>query len=129
MSVEEVVKSLMDGFKTAADIKKVYGEPMTFFGNTLIPVAKVGYGLGAGEGKTPEGAGGSGAGGGGGSEPMGFLLVSETEVRFIPIANEKKEKARHPAGAMALIPMAVAGIVAALVIATKLRQRRGASTR
>jgi len=126
MSVEEVVKSLMEGFKTAADIKTVYGEPMTFFGNTLIPVARVGYGLGAGEGKSPEGVGGSGAGGGGGSEPVGFLLVSEAEVRFIPITNKNREKARPPAGVMALIPLAVGGIVAALVIATKLRRRRGA---
>ena len=51
MSREEVVKSLIEGFKTTADIKAVYGEPMTFFGKTLIPIARVGYGLGAGEGK------------------------------------------------------------------------------
>jgi len=47
MPLEEMVKSLMEGFKTVADIKTVYGEPMTFFGKTLIPIARVGYGLGA----------------------------------------------------------------------------------
>ena len=124
MSMEEVVKSLMEGFKTAADIRTVYGEPMTFFGKTLIPIARVGYGLGAGEGKSPEGAGGSGAGGGGGTEPVGFLLVSEEEVRFIPL-KVKEARAQPPALAM-MLPMAVSATVVALVIARRLRQRREA---
>ena len=124
MPIEEIVKSLMEGFKSAADIKTVYGEPMTFFGKTLIPIAKVGYGLGAGEGKGPEGGGGSGAGGGGGTEPVGFLLVSEEEVRFIPLA-VKEAHAQPPAAAM-MLPMAVSAAVAALVIARRLRQRKEA---
>ena len=123
MSMEEIVKSLIDGFKTTADVRTVYGEPITFYGKTLIPIAKVGFGLGAGEGKSPEGVGGSGAGGGGGTEPVGFLLVSEDEVKFIPITKDKAEKMGPPAGAMALIPLAVGGLVAALVIARRLRQR------
>jgi len=121
MSVEEVVKSLMEGLKTAADIKTVYGEPMTFFGKTLIPIARVGYGLGAGEGKSPEGAGGSGAGGGGGTEPVGFLMVSEDEVRFIPL--KVKEARAQPPAFVAMLPMAAGAIAAALVIARRLRRR------
>ena len=124
MSMEEVVKSLIDGFKTTADVKTVYGEPMTFFGKTLIPIARVGYGLGAGEGKSPEGGGGSGAGGGGGTEPVGFLLVTEEEVRFIPL-KVKEAKAQPPAAAM-MLPMAVSAIVAAMVIASRLRRRKQA---
>ena len=124
MSMEEVVKSLIEGFKTTADIKAVYGEPMTFFGKTLIPIARVGYGLGAGEGKRPEGGGGSGAGGGGGTEPVGFLLVSEDEVRFIPL-KIKEAKAQPPVAAM-MLPMAVGAIVAALQITRRLRQRKEA---
>ena len=124
MSMEEIVKSLMEGFKAAADIKTVYGEPMTFFGKTLIPIARVGYGLGAGEGKGPEGVGGSGAGGGGGTEPVGFLLISEEEVRFIPL-KVKEAGGRPPAIAM-MLPMAVGGIIAALVIARRLRRRKEA---
>lgn len=125
MSVEEMVKSLMEGFKAAADIKAVYGEPMTIFGKTLIPIARVGYGLGAGEGKGPEGTGGSGAGGGGGTEPVGFLLVSEDEVRFIPLVI-KEARAQLPARVMTLIPTAVGAIVAALVIARRLRRPKEA---
>ena len=127
MSVEEVVKSLMDGFKAAADIKAVYGEPMTFFGKTLIPIAKVGYGLGAGEGKSPQGGGGSGAGGGGGTEPVGFLLVSEDEVRFISL-EIKEAKNRPPALAM-ILPMAVSATIAAFVIASRLRRRKETPTK
>ena len=127
MSVEEVVKSLMEGFKTTADIKTVYGEPMTFFDKTLIPIARVGYGLGAGEGKGPEGVGGSGVGGGGGTEPVGFLLVSKDEVRFIPL--KVKEARGQPPALAAILPMAAGGIAAALVIARRLRRRKEASAK
>ncbi len=113
----------MEGFKTTADIKMVYGEPMTFFGKTLIPIAKVGYGLGAGEGKDPNGSGGSGAGGGCSTEPLGFLLVTEEEVRFIPLA---KEKALPQPIIRTLLPAAVAGIIAGVAIARRLRQRKEA---
>ena len=124
MSMEEIVKSLMEGFKTAADVKTAYGEPMTFFGKTLIPIARVGYGLGAGEGKSPEGVGGGGAGGGGGAEPVGFLLVSEDEVRFIPLGvKEAKAAARPPALAM-MLPMVVSATVVAFVVSRRLRQRK-----
>jgi len=124
MSMEEVVKSLMEGFKTAADIKTVYGEPMTFFGKTLIPIARVGYGLGAGEGKSAEGVGGSGCGGGGGTEPVGFLLVSEDEVRFIPL--KAREARVQPPALATILPMAAGAIAGALVIARRLRQRKEA---
>jgi len=123
MPLEEIVKSLMEGFKTAADIKTVYGEPMTFFGKTLIPIARVGYGLGAGEGKDPRGGSGGGAGGGGGAQPVGFLLVSEEEVRFIPLT---AERARPEPRAMTFLPMIVGGIAAALVIVRRLRRPKEA---
>lgn len=100
---------------------------MTFFGKTLIPIARVGYGLGAGEGKSPQGGGGSGAGGGGGTEPVGFLQVSEEEVRFIPL-KVKEAKTQPPMAAM-MMPMAVGGIVAALAIASRLRRRKEAAAK
>ena len=124
MSTEEIIKSLIEGFKTAADIKTVYGQPMTFFGKTLIPIAKVGYGLGAGEGKSPEGAGGSGAGGGAGTEPVGFLLVSEDEVRFIPVS--AKEARPQPPALPMMFPMAVGVVVAGLMIARRFRRSKEA---
>ncbi|MFQ5924537.1 MAG: GerW family sporulation protein [Dehalococcoidia bacterium] len=123
MPLEEMVKSLMEGFKTAADIKTVYGEPMTFFGKTLIPIARVGYGLGTGECKGPEGRGGSGAGGGGGTQPVGFLLVSEDEVRFIPLTAARAKPQPCP---MMFLPMMVGGIAAALMIMKRLRQLKKA---
>ena len=122
MSVEEVVKSLMEGFKATADVKTVYGEPMTFFSKTLIPIARVGYGLGAGEGKSPDGGSGGGAGGGGGTEPVGFLLVTEEEARFIPL-KVKEARAQPPVAAM-IVPMAVSAAIMASVIASRLRRRK-----
>lgn len=129
IAVEEILKSLMEGFKASADVKAVYGKPITAFDKTLIPVAKVGYGLGAGFGgstgpseaeegkKRPSGFGGGG-GGGTGTEPLGFLLVTSDEVRFIPV--EAKGKREAPPPAMMMFPM----IMGALILAMIMRRRR-----
>ena len=63
-------------------------------------------------------------GGGGGTEPVGFLLVSKDEVRFIPL--KVKEARAQPPALAAMLPMAAGGIAAALVIARRLRRRKEA---
>lgn len=132
--VEEILKSLMEGFRASADVKAVYGEPITAFDKTLIPVAKVGYGLGAGFGgstgpseaeegkKRPSGFGGGG-GGGTGTEPLGFLLVTSDEVRFIPV-EVKEGKRQPPPPAMMMCPMIMGGIILAMIMRRRRRQLR-----
>lgn len=129
--VEEIIKTLMEGFKASADVKAVYGEPITAFDKTLIPVAKVGYGLGAGfggstapseaaEGKKRPGGFGGGGGGGTGTEPLGFLLVTSDEVRFIPV--EAKGMRETPPPAMMMFPMIMGAIILAMIVRRRRRQ-------
>ncbi|MDY6907459.1 MAG: spore germination protein GerW family protein [Chloroflexota bacterium] len=127
MSVEQMITSMIEGFKSAADISTVFGEPMTFYDKTLIPIARVGYGLGAGEGKGVEGAGGSGGGGGGGTEPVGFLLVTKDEVRFIPLAQERHRAQPQPAAMV--VPAVMVGLIAATMIARRRRRAKAAPER
>jgi uncharacterized spore protein YtfJ len=79
----------------AANVKSVYGEPITAQGKTVIPVAKIIYGYGAGGGTGGVGdtkARGEGGGGGGGARaiPVGVIEVSSQPTRFVPITSRKK---------------------------------------
>jgi uncharacterized spore protein YtfJ len=79
----------------AANVKSVYGEPITAQGKTVIPVAKILYGYGAGGGTGGVGdtkARGEGGGGGGGARaiPVGVIEVSDQPTRFVPITSRKK---------------------------------------
>ena len=126
--VAETLKSLMEGFKSSADVKVVYGEPIAAFDKILIPVARVGYGLGAGfgcsesseteEGKERPSGFGGGGGGGTGTEPLGFLVVTPDDVKFVPIQAKRKEQAPPPA--MMMFPMIIGGFILSMII----RKRR-----
>jgi uncharacterized spore protein YtfJ len=100
----------------AANVKSVYGEPISAQGKTVIPVAKIMYGYGGGGGAGAGGdakARGEGAGGGGGARaiPMGVIEVSDQQTRFVPITSRKKL-----AGAVA------AGLVLGLLFARRRRR-------
>jgi len=83
---EEVVASISEKLKVAANVKVVYGEPQVVEGKTIIPVAVASYGFGAGSGTGPQGEG-SGGGGGGGLrvKPLGVVEVTAERTRFIPV--------------------------------------------
>lgn len=79
----------------AANVKSVYGEPITAQGKTVIPVAKIVYGYGGGGGTGGVGdtkARGEGGGGGGGARaiPVGVIEVSDQPTRFVAITSRKK---------------------------------------
>lgn len=69
-------------------VSTAYGEPVNVDGNTLVPVAVVGYGFGGfeGGGTTDETIVGEGSGGGGGgaSLPIGSYVTREGQTRFEP---------------------------------------------
>jgi uncharacterized spore protein YtfJ len=83
-----------------ANVRAAFGEPGTVEGRTVIPVARVWYGLGLGfgegEGPAPADeeaeAAGSGAGGGGGglAVPIAVVEVAEGQTRIIPITDSTK---------------------------------------
>jgi uncharacterized spore protein YtfJ len=96
----EILRTLGDRFQTSASVKSVFGDPITVGDKTVVPVAKIRYGLGAGGGgisrDTSSGSdtpGGKSAGGGGGgimATPKGVLEISPAGTRFIAFVDRKR---------------------------------------
>ena len=90
-----LLQSLKESVLGQANVKAIYGEPISANGKTIIPVAKIMYGYGAGAGTGGVGdthARGEGGGGGGGARtiPVGVVEVSEGRTRFIPISDRRR---------------------------------------
>lgn len=90
-----LLQSLKDSVLTEANVKAIYGEPISAHEKTIIPVAKIMYAYGAGAGTGGIGeknTRGEGGGGGGGvrSVPVGVIEVSNQQTRFVPITDRKK---------------------------------------
>ena len=47
---QEILQSIAERFATTATVKQVFGEPIERTGRTIVPVARVQYGLGGGFG-------------------------------------------------------------------------------
>jgi uncharacterized spore protein YtfJ len=95
----EILRTLGDRLQTSASVKSVFGDPITVGDKTVIPMARIRYGLGAGGGgishdssgaDTPSGKSGGGGGGGVLATPKGVLEISPTETRFIAFADRKR---------------------------------------
>jgi uncharacterized spore protein YtfJ len=95
-----------------AGAKAVFGDAVERNGITVIPVARVRWGVGAGGG---EGAEGSGSGGGGGvvADPIGYIEVTSAGATYRPIPSSF--------GPAAILGAAVA---AAIVLRALARFRR-----
>ena len=95
MSSLALLQSLKESILSQANVKAIYGEPISAHGKTVIPVAKIMYGYGAGAGTGGVGdssARGEGGGGGGGVRaiPVGVIEVSDQQTRFVPISDRKR---------------------------------------
>lgn len=89
--VERLLKTAMAEVERMLSTKTVVGEPITFEGNTLIPLVSLGFGIGAGGGtgtmkggETGEGKG-AGTGGGGGVKPVALIIINKDGVRLEPV--------------------------------------------
>jgi uncharacterized spore protein YtfJ len=85
---KEILTTLADRFSTTGKVQTVFGEPIETHGRTIIPVARVQYGIGAGgggENKSGKEDAIGGAGGGGGVKvtPIGVLEVTDSGTRLI----------------------------------------------
>lgn len=90
-----LLQSLKESVLAQANVKAIYGEPISAHEKTIIPVAKIMYGYGAGAGTGGVGeknARGEGGGGGGGvrAVPVGVIEVSNQQTRFVPISDKRK---------------------------------------
>lgn len=88
--IDGLMASAMSNIKEMVDVNTIIGDPVTVpDGTTIIPISKVSFGFAAGgsefgkkEDKLPFG-GGSGAGVT--IHPVGFLVVSKGNVKFISV--------------------------------------------
>ena len=89
-----LLQSLKESVLGQANVKAIYGEPISAHEKTIIPVAKImyGYGAGAGTGGMGDTSRGEGGGGGGGVRaiPVGVIEVSNQQTRCVPITDRKK---------------------------------------
>jgi uncharacterized spore protein YtfJ len=78
------LERLAEKLGLSANAANIYGTPVERDGVTIIPVAKVMYGVGGGSGHR-KGEEGSGGGGGVSSTPVGYIEMKNGEARFRPI--------------------------------------------
>ena len=109
--VAEVLERLAEKLGGTATVSAVFGDPVECGGTTIIPVAKVGFGLGAG-GRWESMQGG---GGGASAAPVGYIAIKDGNAVFKPIRDPLVD---------VLVPLAavIAGS-AGLRIVRKLRGR------
>jgi uncharacterized spore protein YtfJ len=104
-------QEMIDTIREHGSIKTVFGEPVTHGQRTVIPVARVWFGLGGGEDAATENVGG---GMGVMAQPLGVYEITEDGTEFIPL------RKRPP------LPLAVgvlAGVVGLLIIRKRLAER------
>jgi uncharacterized spore protein YtfJ len=107
--VDRTVERLAELVGAKANVRAVFGEPIQKGELTVVPVARVRWGVGGGSGKsdakTDGPASGSGGGGGAVADPVGYLEIVRGEATFRPI------RAPYPNPALVLAAALGAAIV------------------
>jgi uncharacterized spore protein YtfJ len=85
MSVENMIKTVLQEFKELARTETVVGKPIAVEDTVIVPVSKISFGFGAGGGKGSGDDGGGGTAGGGSVEPVGFIVISKGKAQLIPM--------------------------------------------
>lgn len=97
MSVQELLKTLVDEIATLSRTETVVGEPLHLGEHTVIPISRVSVGFGGGSGEGEGGDGGKtsgkGEGGGGGGgikvEPAAFIVEHRGELSVLAAPTKK----------------------------------------
>ncbi|MDP4196751.1 MAG: spore germination protein GerW family protein [Bacteroidota bacterium] len=100
MAVQDVLQSISETLRSSATVQKIYGEPVSVEGKTIIPVAKLRYGFGAGRGGKKKKTGepedtqapqdNSSGGGGVVVVPVGYIEISDKSSEYVPINGSRK---------------------------------------
>jgi hypothetical protein len=106
--LDRALERLAERFGARASVQAVFGEPIQQGEVTVVPVARVRWGVGVGGGNGGTAGGGSGSGGGGGAaaEPVGYLEIRSSGTVFQPI------RPSNPSPVLIL----ASGLAAALVV-------------
>lgn len=113
-AMNRVLELLAEKLSITATVTTVFGEPLEAYGKTLIPVARVGYGLGGGYGmekiqdqerriNRPAGVSG---GGGITVRPLGVYEINSQRTRFIPLHHRRNSLVAALAAAAAVTVLA-----------------------
>lgn len=88
--VEKLVKTSLSEIERLLSSRTVVGEPITFEGNTLIPLVRIAFGFGAGGGagtsERSKGEGSAGVAAGGALiRPVAIIVINKEGVKVEPI--------------------------------------------
>jgi uncharacterized spore protein YtfJ len=93
--LEGLASSIMTQLKDISSSDTIIGKQVTMGNKSVVPVTRVvvGFGVGGGEGEEAGTKSGFGGGGGGGVkvEPVGFIIIEEDKVSFLPTGRTKYE--------------------------------------
>ncbi len=98
--ISDLVSSALENIRDMVDVNTIIGEPIIAGGKTIIPISKVSFGFGAGgsefapkkeqsskdqsaKDQQTENLFGGGSGAGVSIQPVGFLVVSDDDVKMI----------------------------------------------
>jgi uncharacterized spore protein YtfJ len=97
---DELLATLAERIGARLSASTVYGTPVERDGVTVVPVAAARFAIGGGGGSDPTKAQeGEGGGGAGGVTPVGYIELTDSGSRFVPLV--------HPARMLALVCCAV----------------------
>lgn len=92
--VEKLIKTSLEEIERVLTSRTVVGEPMSFEGNTIIPLIRIAFGFGAGGGagtgsgkeEKSKGEGGGGAAAGGAwIKPAAVIIINKDGVKVEPV--------------------------------------------
>lgn len=93
MGFRDLFDAVVERFEATGDARSVYGEPVELENKTVVPVARVGYGLGGGFGSGCDEDSGDEAGGLGGGisvTPIGVMEITPDGTRYVPLNDRRK---------------------------------------
>ena len=91
-NIKAIMDTTMDKLRAMVDANIITGTPIEMGNITLIPVSKVAFGLATGGSDFPSKSGAELFGGGGGAgvtvSPVAFIVISDGNVKMLPVYNE-----------------------------------------
>jgi len=127
--MDRIIEGAVSKALSHADVRTVFGDPVTHGDRTVIPVARVtanyGFGAGSGQGEGQmehqRGSGGGGGGGGRGkASPIGYIEMTGDSAHFVPIIDRTT---------MLTTLASIAGVALILTLPGKVRSRQSTQSR
>lgn len=96
--INNLMQTTLQKIKELVDASTVVGEPIVTGSTTIIPVSKISYGFASGGSDLPAKKEGELFGGGGGAgatvSPVGFIVITENDVKLLQVDDNKNSAAK-----------------------------------